>query len=214
MGGALIVIIGFLFSCQNEKDCHSKIKDERTLNEYFVRIDSCKIWKDYRYHEYFSGKGLAMSGFGDRLLKQGKWSFHYDGREIATGEFRDGRPIGDWKSDLVNIKNWKIIKGQGPVVEKMNVIRQQLDANPLNQILGKGTQFGIRKYYMSSELSRKSVNKRLDRVLSKISFSILNEKGRKKSASTNTQVITKKKRNNERDNANYFIDAYAILCYN
>lgn len=108
---AFIINIGFLFSCQNEKDCHSKIKDDRTLNEYFVKIDSCKIWKNYCYHEYFSSKGLAMSGYGDRLFKQGEWSFYYSGKKIATGEFRDGKPIGTWESDLVNVKNWKIIKG-------------------------------------------------------------------------------------------------------
>ncbi len=84
---------------------------------------------------------------------------------------------------------------KGPVVEKMNVIRQQLDANPLNQILGEGTQYGIRKYYMSSEISRKTHKKRYDKILSKVSFSILNEKGRKKGASTKTQVVKRKKSN-------------------
>lgn len=81
---------------------------------------------------------------------------------------------------------------KGPVVEKMNVIRQQLDANPLNQILGKGTQYGIRKYYMASEISRNTFRKGFQRILSKISFSILNEKGKEKGASTKTQVVKRK----------------------
>jgi len=83
---------------------------------------------------------------------------------------------------------------KGPVVEKMNVIRQQLDANPLNQILGGNTQYGIRKYYMGSEISRKTYKKRYDKILAKVSFSVLNEKGRKKGASTKTQAIKKKKK--------------------
>jgi hypothetical protein len=81
---------------------------------------------------------------------------------------------------------------QGPTTENMNIIRQQLDANPLNQILENGAQYGIRKFYQSVELRRNIVSKRYDRVLSKARFTILNENGKQKSAHTLTESITNK----------------------
>src|SRR5690606_15434356 len=82
----------------------------------------------------------------------------------------------------------------GETVTRVNTIRKELDANPLNVILsGNGYfQYGIRKYYVGEELSRTEVNSRMDEILMQVRFTILNENGRSKGASTKSNVIKRK----------------------
>ena len=103
LGTALII----LNSC--EERCIKKIKDERTLNEYFVEIDTCDQYNSYSLHRYFNNDGLFMYGYGDRLLKQGEWSYYFKNEEIAKGRFNNGEPIGDWEYNYLENTSWKVI---------------------------------------------------------------------------------------------------------
>ena len=75
---------------------------------------------------------------------------------------------------------------QGPVVKKMNVIRNQLDDNLWNRTRGKGTQYGERKYYMAND-GRSSRSNGVKIIKATMHFRILDKKGNKIKASTRTQ---------------------------
>ncbi len=70
---------------------------------------------------------------------------------------------------------------KGETVERINKIREQLDANPLNKILGDGTQYGIRNFYGGLEVNREHFNSQKDIVTMLMSFTIISN-GEKKSA--------------------------------
>jgi len=90
-----------------------------------------------------------------------------------------------------NLSDTKKEFAKGPTVERVNTIREELDNNP-NSTNQK--QYGIRKAYMADEVSRTSVNKNYERIIGKIRFTVLNEKGRKKRASTKSKVVKKKQK--------------------
>ncbi len=86
------------------------------------------------------------------------------------------------------------VSSMGETVRKVNIIRRELDTNPLNRILGGNgyLQFGIREFYVGEEVSREKFNHRYDEVLLKVRFTILNEKGKSNEASTKANIIRKK----------------------
>lgn len=102
------MILVLLNSCENKK-CTENIIDKRTLNEYYVQIDTCNKFKGFSHHKYFKNSGLFMSGYSDRLLKQGEWSYFKENEEIAKGKFKDGQPVGTWYSKYFKKIKWKDI---------------------------------------------------------------------------------------------------------
>lgn len=69
--------------------------------------------------------------------------------------------------------------------------------NPLNRILGNGTQYGERKYYMGTEVSRLPYPgiKNLSTIRSTIHFNIRNDRGNKVNAGTITQYVKRNDKN-------------------
>lgn len=92
--------------------CSKKIKDKRTLNEYFVEIDTCNQFSEYTHHAYFRNDGIFMAGYGDRLIKQGKWNYYYKKEKVAEGMFKDGIPFGNWKYKYLDDATWKVVKSK------------------------------------------------------------------------------------------------------
>src|SRR5690606_8378966 len=107
----LATAIIMLSSCENLM-CSKKLKDKRALNEYFVEIDTCNQFGGYTHHTYFRNDGIFMAGYGDRLIKQGKWKYYYKKEKVAEGMFKDGIPIGSWKYKYVNDATWKVVKSK------------------------------------------------------------------------------------------------------
>ena len=68
----------------------------------------------------------------------------------------------------------------------MNIIRSELD-NKKRSPFQKA--YGIRKFYMSSEISTKKINNYYERALSSIRFLIVNPEEKKRRASTKTEAI-------------------------
>jgi RHS repeat-associated protein len=90
-----------------------------------------------------------------------------------------------------NLSDTKKEFAKGPTVERVNIIREELDKNPNSS---NQKQYGIRKAYMSDEVSRTSINKNYEKIISKVRFSVLNEKGKTRGASTTTKVVKKKEK--------------------
>jgi RHS repeat-associated protein len=82
----------------------------------------------------------------------------------------------------------------GPTVDRENTIRIELDNNKNNTNNSEYKQYGIRKYYMASEISRNRVNSRLETVLGMISFTVMNKQGKPEKASLKTQAVKLKQK--------------------
>lgn len=80
----------------------------------------------------------------------------------------------------------------GPTVDRINVIRQELDENDG----GYFKQYGIRKYYLAFPSQTKSINKNYENIISIVRFSVINNQGESKNASLKTKV-NKRKQTNE-----------------
>lgn len=103
------MVIAIIINSCKENECTQKLRDERTLNEYFVEIDTCDQFEGAYFYQYFNNDGLFMAGYGDRLLKQGEWSYYYKNEELGKGQFKDGKPIGNWEFKYDEEIIWKSI---------------------------------------------------------------------------------------------------------
>lgn len=109
----IILIIGFVFSCNNKKDknCTSKEVNAINLKKYLVLSDTCKAYRGYNYVEYYDNERLLMSGFSERSDKQGQWSFFdKENNEIVKGGFEDSQPKGEWLFESIKEVDWRIYK--------------------------------------------------------------------------------------------------------
>jgi len=95
----LVIICLGLISYHNKRleSCAEILKDERNLKQYFVQKDSCNSFKNFKSVKYSDNSGLVMSGYNDRLYKQGPWTYYNDSSILAEGKFENGEPIGEWK---------------------------------------------------------------------------------------------------------------------
>lgn len=100
-----------IFSCKEEpkkNNCESRIINTIFLKKYLIVKDSCNLYKGVNKVKYYDNNRLIMSGFDDRMFKQGEWSFYdNDGKEIIKGVFIDSKPTGDWKFKSQDI-SWNI----------------------------------------------------------------------------------------------------------
>ncbi len=97
---------------QCSKTCNYVLKDERSLKEYFVYVDSCNTYNGFKSVKYFSNDGFSMTGYNDRLSKQGRWKYFRKDDVKAEGNFKNGNPIGLWKFKDFENCNWKIVEDE------------------------------------------------------------------------------------------------------
>lgn len=68
------------------------------LTKYLIKTDTCNHFNKYSMSEYYNNDRLVMSGFSERISKQGKWSF-FDKKSMLNveGEFNNSQPKGTWE---------------------------------------------------------------------------------------------------------------------
>ena len=108
----VLIVIGIaaIYKITSFQPCKTVVKDERSLKEYFVEIDSCKTLNGFSYVKYSDANGLVMSGYNDRLFKHGLWQYYRNDSTVAEGSFKNGIPIGLWKYRGFKDGTWKSIE--------------------------------------------------------------------------------------------------------
>lgn len=102
-----LLVIGFI-SCNEKNKCIKRVKSTVFIQEYITEIDSCNTMDKYSKIDYFQNDTILMSGFNDRIAKQGKWSFYDKGELITKGLFKDSNPIDNWSYKNFSEIDWTI----------------------------------------------------------------------------------------------------------
>lgn len=140
----LLLGITLILSACNKNGCSGKFKDQRTINEFYVLVDSCKVYKGSYFHQYFDNKGLFMSGYGDRFLKQHTWSYFEGNEKVANGKFVNGIPIGNWRYKNFENLSWRIfsdtLNGFQVSIPSSWVLKQNRKKNFMSVSMSKKNQ--------------------------------------------------------------------------
>lgn len=113
---AITLILLVSTSCEKRREenlnCKFNYISKAFLKEYYVVVDSCKTFNGKRKKEYYHNDNLLMSGYDDRMFKEGKWTFFSDSLEIiAEGELVESQPVGSWKLKNKYI-DWDLLENQ------------------------------------------------------------------------------------------------------
>lgn len=101
-------------SCAKEekkRKCIYKELNTVFLIEYLIVKDTCEVFNDYPYVEYYNDDKIIMSGFSDRFTKEGKWRFfNKNEKEEVSGLFRGSQPQGIWNFKNLGNLNWEVFR--------------------------------------------------------------------------------------------------------
>ena len=107
----LLLFLITTVSCEKkkQKECISSKIDVKFLENYLIRSDSCKTYKEYDFSRYYDEDRLLMSGYSERTDKQGEWVFFKDGNnEFTKGFFENSQPEGKWVLKNIGKVEWKV----------------------------------------------------------------------------------------------------------
>lgn len=108
------VVLIVMSSCakkENKQKCIYKELNTVFLTEYLIVKDTCEVFNDYPYVEYYNDDKIIMSGFSDRFTKEGEWSFfNKNEKEEVSGLFRESQPQGIWNFKNLGNLNWEVFR--------------------------------------------------------------------------------------------------------
>lgn len=107
--GILIIVIS---SCSTNNSCIKTFKDSQLFKEYIVNKDTCNIFENKPHLSYYLNDTLIMSGFGNRLIKEGLWKFYNNGEIITSGVFKNANPEGKWNYKNFGDIDWEFYKNK------------------------------------------------------------------------------------------------------
>lgn len=108
---SLIFILMF-FSCKKDIQCSKKYIDEGFITTFLVTKDTCNTFNNYSKVTYYKNDTIIMSGYGNRISKQGHWEFFKNGKIYTEGLFVNSEPVGKWSyGDHTEIE-WMMYKNE------------------------------------------------------------------------------------------------------